>query len=180
MRTKIFLNVLLQGFFVNFTPFLNFLSFACIPVKSWKPKGSDVTRIESPECTMMMLNDTGWMSTANKGLCHINSESPTLPEIFSEDLNHILACSVWVWRITTPSTEPNCKTAFRDILNWNTEDWHLCFCKQSPVLQHIHWRYCVDPGTSHNMRKKYWWVKPSRSTCNKNKPPQIIVNARQL
>jgi hypothetical protein len=49
---------------------------------------------------------------------------------------------------------------------------------QSP--QHIHWRYCVDPLTSHNMRKKYWWVKPSRNTRNKNKPPEVTVNARQL
>ncbi len=40
-----------------------------------------LTRIQSPEWRMMMLNDTGWMSTANKGWCHINSESPTLSEI---------------------------------------------------------------------------------------------------
>ncbi len=41
MRTQIFLNALLQGFLVNFTPFLNFLLFACIPVKSWKAKASE-------------------------------------------------------------------------------------------------------------------------------------------
>jgi hypothetical protein len=55
MRKQIFLNALLQGFLVNFTPFLNFLSFACIPVKSWKAKGSEdsnkntVTRMQNDD-----------------------------------------------------------------------------------------------------------------------------------
>jgi hypothetical protein len=41
MRTQTFLNAFLQGFVANFSPFLNFLSFACIPMKSRKAKASE-------------------------------------------------------------------------------------------------------------------------------------------
>jgi hypothetical protein len=134
MRTQIFLNALLQGFLVNFTPFMNFLSFACISVKSWKAKGSvdsnknRVTRMQNDDVQWHMLN----VYSKQGFVPHQFWESHIVWNL-SQSLNHILACSVWLWRITTPSTQPYCKTAFRDILNWNTEDWHLCFSNQSPV-----------------------------------------------
>ncbi len=139
-----------------------------------------LTRIQSPECRMMMFNDTGWMSTANKGLCHINSESPTLSEICPR-----------VWIIFWPgvygygeSLHQAHKLIARLILETFSIGTQRIGISVSPnnlqFPQHIHWRYCVDPRTSQNMIKKYWWIKPSSSTCNKNKPPKITVNARQL
>jgi len=62
MRTQIFLNPLLQGFVVNFSAFLNFLSFACIPVKSWKAKSNEdsnkntVTRMQNDDVECHRLN----------------------------------------------------------------------------------------------------------------------------
>jgi hypothetical protein len=120
------------------------------------------------------------MSTANKGLGHIISESPILSEICPR---------VWIifWSAVYgygESLHQAHNLIARLLLETFSIGTQTIDTSVSPTNlqfpQHLHWRYCVHPRTSHNMRKKYWWVKPSRSTCNKNKPPQITVNARQL
>jgi hypothetical protein len=119
--------------FREFYP-LNFLSFARIPVKSWQAKASEDSKKNT--VTRMQNDDVEWHRL------NVHSKQGFVPHQFwkshivwnlSSSLNHILACSVWLWRITTPRTQPYCKTAFTDTLNWNIEDWHLCFSKQSPV-----------------------------------------------
>jgi len=106
---------------------------------------------------MMMLNDTGWMSTANKGFCHINSESLTLSEICPR-----------VWIIFWPAVygyreslheAHNLSAGLLSETFWiGTQRIGISISPTNlQCPQHIHWRYCVDPWTSHNMRKKYWW-----------------------
>ncbi len=139
-----------------------------------------LTRIQSPECTMMMLSDTGWMSTANKGLCHINSESPTLSEICPR-VWIIFWSAVYGFGESVHQAHSLIARLLSETFSIGTQRIGISVSPNNlQFLQHIHSRYCVDPRTSHNMRKKHWWVKPSRSTCNKNNPPEITVNARQL
>ncbi len=180
---------ILVAFGINWVRFsCGFYSFLDISI-SWmhsnkvmKGKGQWglITGIQSRDCWMMMLKDTGWMSTANKGLGHIISESPILSEICPR---------VWIifWSAVYgygESLHQAHNLIARLLLETFSIGTQTIDTSVSPTNlqfpQHLHWRYCVHPRTSHNMRKKYWWVKPSRSTCNKNKPPQITVNARQL
>ncbi len=141
-----------------------------------------LTRIQSPECRMMMLNATGWMSTANKGLWHMNSESPTLSEIFPR-----------VWIIFWPavygygeSLHQAHNLIARLLLEAFSIGTQRIDTSVSPTnlqsAQHIRWRYCVDPWTSHNMRKKYWWVKPKyehlqqKETSRNNSECKTIID----
>ncbi len=113
-----------------------------------------LTRIQSPECRMMMLNDTGWMSTANKGLCHINSESPTLSEICPR---------VWIifWPVVYgygESLHQAHNLIARLLLETFSTGTQRIGISVSPTnLQfpkHIHWRYCVDPPNFPQHEKK--------------------------
>jgi len=180
MRTQTFLNALLEGFLVNFTLFLNFLSFACIPMKSWKAKASEDSN--KNRVTRMQNDDVEWHRLnvhSKQGFVPDQSERPTLSEICPR-----------VWIISWPavySYRESLHQAHNLIARLLSETSSIGTQRIGIYIsptnlqfpQHIHWRYCVDPLTSHNMRKKYSWVKPSRNTCNKNKPPKMTVNARQ-
>jgi hypothetical protein len=113
-----------------------------------------LTRIQSAACRMMMLNDTGWMSTANKGLCHVNSESPTLSAICPR-----------VWIIFWPavygygeSLHQAHNLIARLLLETFSIGTQRIGISVSPTnlqfLQHIRWRYCVDPPNFPQHEKK--------------------------
>jgi len=146
MRTQTFLNALLQGFLVNLL--LSWI-FYHLHAFQWSQERRrpvrTLTRIESPECRIMRMNDTGGMSTANKGLCHINSESPTLSEICPR-----------VWIIFWPavygygeSVHQAHKLIARLLLETFSIGTQRIGISISPnnlqFPQHIHWRYCVYP-----------------------------------
>ncbi len=133
MRTQIFLNALPQGFLVNFTPFLNFLSFACIPVKSWKAKGSEdsnknshqnaewwcwMTQVECPQQTRV-------------GATSILKVPHCLKFVLEFELYSDLQCMAMVNHYTKHTT------FFQDCFQRHSQvehrDWHLHFSNQSPL-----------------------------------------------
>ncbi len=129
--------------------------------------------------TRMQNDDVEWHSlNVHKGWCNINSESPTLSEICPR-VWIIFWPAVYGYGESLHQAHNLLSRLLSETFSSGTQRIGISISPtnlQSP--QHIHWSYCVDPQTSHNMRKKYWWVKPSRNPCNKNKPPEMTVNAR--
>jgi len=139
-----------------------------------------LTRIQPPECRMMMLNDTGWMSTANKvGAASILKVPHCLKFVLEFESYSGVQCMAMENHYTKHTTllqdcfQRHCQLEHRGLASMFLQPISS-FC--NAYIGGI----VLIPWTSNNMRKKYWWVKPSRSTCNKNKPPEITVNARQL